>query len=479
MVKFVSITGGSPEVDFESAVLQGKARDGGLFVPTELPNITVNLLESWRGLTFEQLAVEILSQFIGPEIIPLNDLKRIIRSSYKSFSIPQIVCHHPFSHYPQLIIQELFHGPTLSFKDMAMGFVVNLFDYFLQKSNSHVNLLVATSGDTGPAAAFASLGKSHLDTWLLYPEGMITEEQRRQMTTLNATNVHSVGVRGCPNGSDDLDDLISFLFGNETVRTEMNISSVNSINWARVMMQTVHFFYGYLAHATTIGDPVNFAVPCGAFGNMCAGTIAQRMGLPVGQFIVASNANGVLSQAFSTGVLARRTVKPTYASAIDIAVPMNFWRHVYFSLGKDPAILSAFLNEYEEQGVIQFNPDYKKDIGYGMRSEKIEDEAIIAVIRQMFQEEHYLLDPHGAVAVAAALRQKDALSGPIICLATAHPAKFPGAIYDALGDVPIKGKHPGIEEAKQMRENTHVLKAKQMHAELPELIRKAKHTGLG
>jgi threonine synthase len=446
MTQYISSWGGNESVDLETAVLQGKATNGGLFVPTELPKVPTSRLESWQALSYQELAFEVLSLFIDRDTVPASDLKRLIKSSFAAFSNPETIPHHQLG--DGIVIQELFHGPTLSFKDVAMGFVVNLFDFFLTRRGQRKTLMVATSGDTGPAAAFATIGKPSLDTWLFFPEGLITTEQARQMTTIMAPNVHPVSVTGCRNGSDDLDEVIDACFLDETFRKEMCLSSVNSINWARVMTQTVHYFYGYLRHAKQVGDPVHFSVPCGAFGNMCAGSIAKRMGLPIGKLIVAHNENQTLGTVFETGVFEKNDICNTHATAIDIAVPMNFWRHVYFSLGFDTEQVSSAFEQYETAGAVTFSPKQHAKIVNGFLHHRVSDPDILDTIKSTWEEGSYLLDPHGAVAVAAARRYRESVGAePIVCLATAHPAKFPNTIELALGIIPKEGQHQSLEDA--------------------------------
>jgi threonine synthase len=469
MLLYQSTLGQAPAVDFETAVLAGLAPDGGMYVPTQLPQVTHQQLEAWKALSYPDLANKVLSLFIDEATIPAADLKKLIDASFSTFSHPEVLPHHELS--DDCHVQELFHGPTLSFKDVAMGFVVNLFDYFLRRRGEHRTLMVATSGDTGPAAAHASIGKTSISTWLFFPTGLITEEQLRQMTTIMAPNVHSVAVNNCKNGSDDLDELIGACFADADFREEMQLSSVNSINWARVMTQTVHYFYGYLRHAERVGDPVNFAVPSGAFGNMCAGSMARRMGLPVGEMIVANNANVTLSQALDTGVFQKLDIKNTLASAIDISVPMNFWRHLYFSLEGNTTRLRAAWETYERQGTVQFTAAEHAAFRKGLLTYTVTDENILATTRNHWQQENYLLDPHGAVAVAAARHYRPQLTGPIVCLATAHPAKFPETVRLAIGDLPPAGKHHSLEAERAACERKYVCESADMHRAVPEVMR--------
>lgn len=470
MTNYVSTLGGVGPVDFETAVLLGKPADGGLFVPEQLPLVSLAQLQAWRHLSYPDLAVEVLSLFIDEATMPVADLRQLVAASFGTFTHPETIPHHALT--DELYVQELFHGPTLSFKDVAMGFVVNLFDYFLKRRGEHRTLMVATSGDTGPAAAHASIGKGSLSTWLFFPIGLITDEQARQMTTIMAPNIHSVAVSNCKNGSDDLDELIFRCFADDDFREEMQLSSVNSINWARVMTQTVHYFYGYLRHAKNIGDQVHFSVPCGAFGNMCAGSMARRMGLPVGKMIVATNVNLVLSKAFETGVFAKIDIRNTYASAIDISAPMNLWRHLYFSLAGDADRIRSAWETYEREGAVRFTPEEHAAFREGFLVHVVADEHILATTHDHWQQEGYLLDPHGAVAVAAARHFRPQLSGPVVCLATAHPAKFPDTIQRAVGDLPAAGKHESLEAARTICERKYICSFEDMMEAVPAVMRR-------
>lgn len=470
MIKYVSTLGGDAPIDFEQAILNGRPADGGLYVPTFLPKVSIQQLQAWKSLSYTELAFEILSLFIDRSVIPAKDLKELLEKSFSTFFDPGIIPIHPLSKHKGVYIQELFHGPTLSFKDVAMGFVVNLFNYFLQKRGEKMSLVVATSGDTGPAAAFACANKKTLDAWVLYPSDLITEEQVRQMTCLQAPNIYAVGVSNCPDGSDDLDDLIASLFANEEFKQELNLSSVNSINWGRVMMQTVHYFYGYLQMVDEVGDPLIFSVPSGAFGNLCAGSLAREMGLPVHQFLVANNQNGALARIFSEGNFTRGDVIPSHSSAIDITVPLNFWRYLYFAIGKQPGKIKAWQQAFEAKGQVHFDADTLANFSKGYATDVISDQETLDVIREVYQTENYLLDPHGAVAVAAAKRL-NLPNQKVLCLATAHPCKFSDVIQQALGELPKAATHPSIEAAKGLCQRVYTCDFKDMYEVVPNTMR--------
>ena len=470
MIRFVSNKGGGQSVDFETAILDGFAVDGGLYVPTELPKISLEELTKWKDYTYTEVAYEILSRFIDESSISEKELKQLLAESFSTFYHKDLIPNYALKSLPNFYIQELFHGPTLSFKDVAMGFIVNLFNFFLKRRGEKMSVIVATTGDTGPAAAHATIGKEQLNTWVLYPKELITEEQERQMTTIVASNVFAVGVSNCPDGADDLDVLIAELFADKNFKKELNLSSVNSINWGRVMMQTVHYFYGYLQTVDRVGAPLNFAVPSGAFGNLCAGSLAKMMGLPVGKFIIANNENACLYRIFTEGVFLKKDIIACQASAIDILIPYNFWRYLYFAIGQQPDKIKAWIAEFEKTGKVIFDKATFEAYSVGYIATTISDEQTLTTIKTVFENENYLLDPHAAVAVTAAQNKATELlpNTKILCLATAHPSKFPESIKLALGltkdALPIDAKHKSIEAAKLHAQRIYSCDFKNMKA---------------
>jgi len=450
MILYKSTVGDAPPVRFNEAILNGFAPEGGLYVPDSLPHYRTEALEEMATLSYVDLAERIISEFIDPTVIPGDDLTQLLANSFHNFESVETAPVNHLTH-SGVYVQELFHGPTLSFKDMAMGVLINCMDYFLAQKKEKCSLVLATTGDTGPAAAYAAAGKKTLECWPLYPRGMISEEQERQMTTLEAVNVHPVGVDGCANGGDDLDIVVARLFGDQTRKLELKLSSVNSINWCRVLVQTVHYFFAYLKTADIIGEEIAFSVPTGAFGNLCAGYIARSMGLPVSQFICATNENGTLHRLFNDGTLSKKELKQTVSSAIDIVIPYNFWRFLYFNCDCDPTAVRNYMSEFEQTGTITFPTDLWKRMRRGFISYSISDQDTLSIISHISTgPDSYLLDPHGAVAVAAALNylKETTSSEKVVCLATAHPAKFPDIIEQALGSIHT-ARHPALEAAKK------------------------------
>ncbi len=448
---YLSTRGGIEPATFEEAILGGFAPDGGLYVPRDIPQISMEELKLMANMSYPELAGKILRLYIPQSLIPDDDLKELVEKSFISFETKQVT---PLVALAEdgLVIQELFHGPTQSFKDIAMGFLINCMDYFLSRKGEKLCLVLATTGDTGPAAAYAAANKNSLHCWPLYPFGMISEEQERQMTTIGAGNVHPVGVTGCKNGGDDLDLVVARLFADKKRRERLRISSVNSINWCRVLVQTVHYFYGYFRQAHHVSDQVSFSVPAGAFGNLYAGTLARAMGLPIKHLICATNINGTLHRIFEQGLFSKRDLRQTVSSAIDIVVPYNFWRFLYFACDADPDQLRAFMDRFDKESEVRFPDELWEKFRTGILSIIVNDQQTLGTMRDVHDRyDGYLLDPHSAVAVAGALNCRGKLDGEekVICLATAHPAKFPAIVRKALPDgKPAMAHHSVIEKAK-------------------------------
>ncbi|MEH0022668.1 MAG: threonine synthase [Desulfobacter sp.] len=483
MIRFISTRGNTDPVGFDTAVLQGFAPDGGLYVPDRLPRFTPAELARMKELPYTALCITILSRFIDPGIIPANDLKELVRQSFSTFSHPDIVPLVPCPGAPAVSIMELFHGPTLSFKDIAMGFLVRVMDYLLEKDQRHLNLILATTGDTGPAAAHAASGLNTIDCWPLFPKGMITPEQERQMTGLAASNIHPVGVTGCPDGGDDLDRVVLNLFNDTAQKQRLRLSSVNSINWCRVMVQSAHYFYAYFRACNRIGDPVVFSVPSGAFGNLFAGYLAREMGLPAVEFICAVNANQTLYQAFTRGVFKHHALISTCSSAIDIVVPYNFWRFLYFAAGRDAGRISAWMDEFDATGEIALDAATRQAVNKGVTCVSITDRVTLETMNTLFASDPaYLSDPHGAVALAAALaQQKERADTPIVCLATAHPAKFPETVLQALDrapgtPLPRQARHASLAWDGKRRENLAVQSLDRLEAYLVRAVASVRET---
>ncbi len=452
MVMYHSSRGGSSPVRFDQAVLQGFALDGGLFVPQPIPRVSQDRLEKWQQLGYTDLTKEVMGLYIDPDIVPRQDLEQILDQSFETFASPDPPLVSPNQDDRNWIL-ELFHGPTLSFKDVAMGFLIRVMDYFLEKNDDRLSLILATTGDTGPAAAYAAAGRKRISCWPLYPAGMISREQELQMTTIGAENVCPVEVNDCKNGGDDLDVVVARLFADERLKKRLKLSSVNSINIGRVLMQTVHYFYAYLRIVKRLGDSLVFSIPAGAFGNLCGGELARAMGLPI-EFICATNKNRTLHRIFTEGIFEKSPLQQSLSSAIDIVIPYNFWRFLYFRCDGDTAVVNKAVTEFERFGSVRFDDTLHKRLQQGLVSTSVSDEQTIHTMATIYGRTGYLLDPHGAVAVAGAEQCKSGFSEhtPCVCVATAHPAKFPEVIKKALTadrELPESAFHRSIEEAKK------------------------------
>ncbi len=473
MIRYVSIKGSTVPVPFDEAVLQGFAADGGLFVPDRIPSLTRDQLQEWSSLSYPDLVFELLSLFIEDEIIPANDLRQLASSSFASFSHPDILPVVPFG--SNLHVMELFHGPTLSFKDIAMGFLIRTMDYLLERKKKHLNIILATTGDTGPAAVHAAAGCKSIDCWPLYPSGMISEEQERQMTTVAAENIHPFSVENCKDGGDDLDVVVASLFADPVLKKTLRLSSVNSINWCRVMVQAAHFAYGYFRVCKSTGSPVAFSVPSGAFGNLFAGFLARKMGIPIQMLICANNSNQTLHRVFTKGIFKKERLQRTVSSAIDIILPYNFWRFLYYHTPGGATQIKTMMETFHTAGEVRLDTPTYNGIREGFLSLPVSDELTLETIRTTFDSSNYLLDPHGAVAVAAAHHFQHQLpeGTPLVCLATAHPAKFPEIIRKSLGGIdklPDAATHPSIIRAKDLPQNRKICQYNKLRNSLTDAI---------
>lgn len=436
-MNYISTRGGVEPIAFKDAVMMGLASDGGLLLPEQIPDVTAEL-GVWQHLGFCDLAFEVLSRFVG-DIDPA-DLRTIIQRSYATFDHPAVV---PVVAAGPSHVAELFHGPTLAFKDVALQFLGNVFDYILQERGGYLTVLGATSGDTGSAAIHGLRGKESVDIFILHPAGKTSPIQERQMTSVLDANVHNIAVAG---SFDDCQSLVKGAFGDVVFKENYRLGAVNSVNWARIAAQIVYYFWAYFRVVGTAQRGVRFAVPTGNFGDIFAGYMAQRMGLPVEKLIVATNENSILDTFFSTGVYRRDEVCHTISPSMDIQVASNFERYLYYYLDGDSVRLREMMNLFAATGELAVECRNGQVDGL-FTSAMIDTTATLEIIEKYYREYDYLLDPHTAVGVGAA--QLCAGGGvPTICLATAHPAKFPAAIERAIGtDV---ARHPRLELLKEL-----------------------------
>ncbi len=430
-MKYVSTRGRAPHLGFADVLLAGLATDGGLYVPESWPKLAP---PTGRTRNYAQRAVEVMLPFVTPDIDEVT-LTHLCTEAYGTFRHPAVV---PLVQTgSNQWVQELFHGPTLAFKDVALQLVGRMFDHVLAQRGERVTIVGATSGDTGSAAIDGVSGCDNVDIVILYPLGRTSDVQRRQMTTVDAPNAHAVAVEGT---FDDCQDLVKAMFNDAAFRERNNLSAVNSINWARVMAQTVY----YAVAAETFAEPSTFVVPTGNFGNVLAGWIAREMGAPIESFVLASNTNDILTRFVNDDDMTAREVVPTLSPSMDIQVSSNFERLLFEMNGRDGGMTTEQLDRFRRIGRLDVEPDQRAAFIDGtFRAAAFDDDATLLEIARMCDETGMLVDPHTATGTAAArmLGGPSGPAGPMITLATAHPAKFPDAVERATGIRPELPPH--------------------------------------
>jgi len=434
-MKYQSTRGGVSGISFKDAVLMGLADDGGLLVPEFIPDVSAEL-DAWQGYSYSQLALEVMSRFIDD--IPRPALQQIIDRSYGTFSVPAVT---PIVPLGQDYVLELFHGPTLAFKDIALQFLGNVFEYILDERGHSVNILGATSGDTGSAAIAGVRGKSNINIYIMFPEGKTSPLQELQMTSILDDNVHNIGIHG---SFDDCQALMKGIFSDLDFKTEHNLAAVNSVNWTRVLAQVVYYFSAWYQ----LGCPARFdvCVPTGNFGNIFAGYIAREMGLPIRHLILATNANDILCRFFNTGRYERREVNFTHSPAMDIQISSNFERYLFYKLGGDTEQVKEFMASFAATGSAEL-PEKTQPIDAVIKAGSASNAVTLATIEQVYRTEGYLLDPHTAVGLSVMqVFREDGV--PLVLLATAHPAKFEDVIREALPEV--HAVHPTLEALREL-----------------------------
>ncbi len=425
-MKYVSTRGAAPVLEFGDVLLAGLARDGGLYLPETWPVLTPDALERAGTASYVDTAVEVMWPFVEGSI-ELDVFAALVADAYAAFDDPEVVPLRDLG--GGLWLAELFHGPTLAFKDVALQLVGRLFAHELERRNERVTIVGATSGDTGSAAIEACRDRPGIEIVILHPSGRVSDVQRRQMTCVDAPNVHNLAVDGT---FDDCQDLVKALFADEPFRDRVNLSAVNSINWARVMAQIVYYVTSG-ARLTAGGAPVSFAVPTGNFGNVFAGYAAQRMGLPVSQFVVGSNANDILTRFLDSAVMEMQGVEPTLSPSMDIQVSSNFERLLFELYGRDGAAVSETMLAFRSEGRFELDADRMALLAEHWSGARIDDAETTAIIGEVYRRTGALVDPHTAVGLGAAARCRQDPSVPMVALATAHPAKFPDAVEAATG----------------------------------------------
>jgi threonine synthase len=428
-MQYLSSRGGGSAIGFTEAVMTGLAEDGGLLLPRAIPRIDRETFDSWQGLSYQDLAFEIMSRFIDD--IPTSDLKALINKSYEAFNHPDIT---PLVHRGDLHILELFHGPTLAFKDIALQFLGNLFEYLLDKNDSFMNIVGATSGDTGSAAIYGVRGKNRIKIFILHPHKRISPVQEKQMTTVIDDNVFNIAINGT---FDDGQTIVKDIFTDIDFKKTHRLGAINSINWARVLAQVVYYIFSCLHIAVHEKDrATNFSVPTGNFGDIFAGFIAKRM-LPEGcisKLVLASNSNDILSRLIQNGDYSIKDVVMTSSPSMDIQAASNFERYLFYLFDQEPVRVREAMNLFKAEGSLELS-DYLGHIKRDFITTSVSEQEVRDTITSFHKEHGYILDPHTAVGVCAAMNHR--VKGvPMICLATAHPAKFGATVEEAI-DQPL------------------------------------------
>ncbi|MEA3640476.1 MAG: threonine synthase [Lamprobacter sp.] len=424
-MRYLSTRGGVEPVDFADAVMMGLGTDGGLLVPERIPSLSADTLKDWSRLNFQQLAVEVLVPFVG-DSIPRADLVGLVERSYATFLHPEVT---PIADHAGRQWLELFHGPTAAFKDVALQLLGNLFEYLLARDNGVLRIIGATSGDTGSAAIYGVRGKAGIEIFILHPKGRVSPIQERQMTTVLDANVHNIAVQGT---FDDAQRIVKTLFNDLPFKQQYRLGAVNSINLARILAQTIYYFYAW--GRISGGNPerrVSFSVPTGNFGDVFAGWLTKRMGLPIDRLIIATNRNDILSRFVATGVYQAGEVFHTLSPAMDIQLASNFERYLYYLLDEDPAAVRALLAEMEQTGQLRVDGERQRRVAEDFDARAVSDAETLDEMRRVYAASGYLLCPHTAVGARAAADNAEAL-----VLATAHPAKFGTAVVEAIGIEP-------------------------------------------
>ncbi|HEY0270826.1 MAG TPA: threonine synthase [Sphingomonas sp.] len=445
-MRYISTRGAAPSLDFREATLAGLASDGGLYVPGHWPTLTPDEIAALAGLSYAETATRILAPFVG-DAIPPADLAALCEAAYGRFDHAAVTPLVQLD--PRHWLLELFHGPTLAFKDVALQLLGLLFERFLSGGERHLTIVGATSGDTGSAAIAAVADRAHIDIFMLHPKGRVSEVQRRQMTTVTAGNVHNIAIEG---DFDQAQALVKAMFNDAQFSQAHSLAAVNSINWARLAAQIVYYFYA----AVRLGAPgraIAFAVPTGNFGDVFAGYAAKKMGLPVARLIVATNVNDILHRALSRGDYSKGMVTPTAAPSMDIQVSSNFERLLFDLHGRDSSALLAAMQGFERGQPIHIPEAARERAAADFASARIDHAGMVGAMRWAHAAAGQVIDPHTAIGLAAARDAALPAEVPVVTLATAHPAKFGEAVAAAIGLTPaLPERIAGLMDAPERYE---------------------------
>ena len=453
-MRYISTRGQARPVPFKETVLAGLAPDGGLYLPERVPDVSGSLAQ-WKDLPFRPVFREVVQRFTGAELSP-EELETLTARAFAGFTHPEVT---PVVKAGPLYVMELFHGPTLAFKDVALQFLAPLFEQLLAEAGRRMTVVGATSGDTGSAAIHALRSRKGIEVFILFPKGRVSPMQELQMTTVPDANIHAIALEG---SFDDAQDIVKGLFNDRAFNERFRLGAVNSINWARVMAQITYFFYGYFRvlerePGMKLGDPVLVSVPTGNFGHLYAALLARRMGLPVRRLILGTNANSILERFVATGTYRRGTVVPTYSPSMDIQVASNFERYLHDLADGDAARVLAWMDALRRDGGFSIDPALHARVQRELVSSAVDDATTLATIREFESLHGYLLDPHSAVGVRAALDHVEP-GVPTLTMATAHPAKFGAAIRAATGHEPPLP--PALAGLERLPRRVHILPAR-------------------
>ena len=450
-MEYISTRNTQKTFSFKDVFLKGLAPDGGLFVPKKIPSYSSQELEKLRDLSYRDLAERIILKFCSDEFSKA-EIKNFVHNSYKNFRVQDVVSIKKLG---KTNLLELFHGPTLAFKDIAMQVIGNMYEKILEKNNLKVNIVVATSGDTGAAAISAIRDRKNIKIFVLHPDNKISEVQRKFMTTVNSSNVFNIALAS---NFDECQKFVKSMFADKDFSSSINMSGVNSINWARIVVQIVYYFFSYFKIATK-DEKINCSVPTGNFGDIYAGYIAKKMGLPINKLIVATNSNDILKRAVNTGIYKPLKVEHTISPSMDIQIASNFERLIFDVCSCNSNKTLQLMNDLNERGEFNLEKEELKKIKESFCSESLSDEETKSVIKEVYKNQKMLIDPHTAVAIGVV--NKISLEGNTVILATAHPSKFSDVVMEETG---IKPELP--ENLK------NILDKKEKYEKLPKDLKK-------
>jgi len=453
-MEYISTRNTQKTFSFKDIFLKGLAPDGGLFVPKKIPLYTSQELEKLRNLSYNELATKIILKFCSNEFNE-TEIKDLVNDSYKNFRVKDVVAIKKLG---KVNLLELFHGPTLAFKDIAMQVIGNMYEKILEKNNLKINVVVATSGDTGAAAISAIRDRKNIKIFVLHPDNKISEVQRKFMTTVNSSNVFNIALDG---NFDDCQKFVKSMFADKNFRNSINMSGVNSINWARIIFQIVYYFFSHFKIAK-LNEKINFSVPTGNFGDIYAGYVAKKMGLPINKLVIATNKNDILKRVVNTGYYKPSKVEHTVSPSMDIQVASNFERLIFDISSCNANRTLKLMNDLNERGEFKIEREELKKIKDSFFSESLSEEETKSIMSEMYKNHGILIDPHTAVGIGVA--KKISLEGNTVVLATAHPSKFSDVVMEATG---IKPELP--ENLK------NILVEKENYDKLPKDLEKVKN----